>query len=171
MALRPRGPLLGATSSVLRYNFFPILLVAIFNKIFGIPLIGRFGDSSALGPNRVGRRTLRAPEKLRRTVDVKLKTTKTDRGQKISSLLPRGDFPPPTNNMLLSTTPPVEKANTWATIIHHVLPTGSISYAELETVIDRLATDQTSVFGGIGRGGEGPAGCKTSDRSIPRTTL
>ena len=151
MDIHQNDLLFGATSSVMRYNCFPRLLDGLFNRIFGIPLIGYFEDAGALFPGNVFRRALRTFERFCRALGIKLKTTKTDRRQKIISLGVRCDFPSPANNMILIITLTEDEATTWTTMIHRVLSTASISRAALESVVGRLSIAQTSRFGRIGQ--------------------
>ena len=152
MAFHPKDLLFGATSAVLRYKCFSRLLAVLFNRIFGIPLIGYFGDFGSLVPGNVGRRALRTFECFRSKLGITLKKTKTGRCQVVISIGIRGDFPTPANKMLLIITPPEEMERTWAATIQRILSAGFISHAELESVIGGLSFTQTAVFGRIGRG-------------------
>ena len=68
------------------------------------------------------------------------------------------------------TTPHEEEVKARIAAAHRILPTRSISYAELESGAWWLAFAETSVVGGIGRGRR-PSVCETSDRAIHRSTL
>ena len=84
MAFPPKALLFGASSAVLPSNCFSRLLDVLFDRIFGTPLIGYFGDFGAVAPKNLGRCALRTFERFRHTVGIKLKTAKTDRWQMIT---------------------------------------------------------------------------------------
>ena len=170
MEFRPKDLLLGATSAVLFYNCSPRLLAVLFSSIFGIPLIGKFGDFRGLAPGNVGRRALRTFARVCRTLGNELKTTKTDRRQKITSLRLRGALPSPANNMLLSITLTEEKATTWSTLAHRVLSTGSISRAELESAIGRLLRANLRLWKDLSMYDGAPLR-QTTDRTLSRNSV
>ena len=113
-AFHPKALLFGDTSEAPRYNWFSLLLGALFNRIFGIPLIGYFDGFGALAPKNLGSRVLRNSESFCRALGIQLDTTKTDRCQEITSLRLRGASPTPSGNMLLIIDLPSAKATRWA---------------------------------------------------------
>lgn len=121
-------------------------------KICGAHPIGCFDGFGALATKNIGRRALRTIGEFRHTGGIKLKETKTDRGQKIIFLGLRWRHPAPANNMMLIITVHEVKARTWATMIHRIFTHGPISYDEIESAIGRLSCAQNSVCGWIGRG-------------------
>ena len=152
VAFPPKALLFGAVAAVLHYNCFSRLLSVIFNKIFGIPLIGYFDDFGALVPSKLAPLALKTFERFCDILGIQLKVSKTECSNSLVFLGMKGTFPKPTNGMLLHIELPREKAATWIGLINRIITAGEVSHMELESIIGKLSFTQTSVFGRIGRG-------------------
>ena len=148
----PKALLFGAVAAVLRYNCFSRLPPAMFNKIFGIPMVGYFDDFGALVPSKLAPLALRTFGRFCGIIGIQLKVTKTECANSLVSLRLKGGFPKPPNGALRHIEHPRPNAATWINMIRRVVGSGSVSHMELESIIGRLFFTQTSVFGRIGRG-------------------
>ena len=135
MASPPRALLFGAESSVLHYDCFPRLISAIFNNIFGIPLMVEFEDCGALIPKNRAGRALRTIVQFCEILGIRLKLKKTEPDARIAFLGLQGTAPQATNDMLLTIKLHKEKAARWATDIARYVDSGSISHRDIESAI------------------------------------
>ena len=75
-AFPPKALLFGAVAAVLHYNCFSRILSALFNKIFGVPMIGYFGDFGALVPSKLAPLDLWTFGRFYDILGIQLKVTK-----------------------------------------------------------------------------------------------
>lgn len=169
MSFPPKALLFGAEAAVLHYNCFSRLISVIFNKIFGTPLIAYFDDFGALAPKRLCDKALLTFERFCETIGIRLKTSKTELGTRITFLGLKGGFPSPSNNMALSIRLPKKKAALRAMGIAAHIATGRLSHSDLDAIIGRLSFAQTSFFGRIGRATLSPLYAKLHSRRYDTT--
>ena len=68
----------------------------------------------------------------------------------------KGSSPQPPNRLTLRISLPNDNRMGWSGMIARVIEAGVIAFAEIESIIGRLATAQTYIFGWIGRETLGP---------------
>ena len=139
--------------------------------IFGIPLIGNFGDFVALIPYELSNDSFDAFVEVCTTLGIRRKK-KTDFGRLIIFLGLHGNFPRPGNTMTLLIRLHPQKAETWILMPNRIDATGSISRKELESVSGGHSSTQTSAFGRIGRAMSAPLYTKLHlDKCYPARSL
>ena len=155
----PNSLLSGDAADVLRYNCLPGLLSALFNIIFGIPLIGYFGDSGALIPYELSKDSVGTFVEFCTTFGIRLKKSRQMSGGASYFWDYRGNFRRPGNEMTLRTKLHPQKAKTLIAMLGRIVETGSIAHKVIESAIGgslrtniHILTDWKSYVGATIRG-------------------
>ena len=137
VGFHPKALISRSAEEVLRYNFIlpPVLLAALFNRLFGIPRIGYFGDPGSLIPYELSMGAVDTYVGFCATICIRLKTRKTEVGWGIAFPGLRGAFPRPANKMALLIELHPKKAETWIAMTNRIIVTWHIARQELESLI------------------------------------
>ena len=83
---RSRTLMFGSIAAVLHYNVFSRLIAALFNRLFGIPLVCFFDDFVALTPRLLATKGLAVITRFFELLGIRLKPTKSEVGPAITFL-------------------------------------------------------------------------------------
>ena len=137
----------GASDAVLHYNVFPMLVTALVNRMFCIPLICFFDDFAALAPHLLGTKALQVFTTFCSLLGIRLKEGKSEIGPRVTFIGLSGCFPGRHNGYTLHISVPDEKREARAALLRDYLRKGCIPHHELGKLIGRRSFSQTLLFG------------------------
>ena len=146
-----RSQIFGSTASVIHYNTFSRLLVSLFVRLFGIPMVGFFDDFGFVIFADVMDQALSAFINFCRLLGVHLSAKKCAVGTTITFLGLKGSFPSPSNRFTLRIALDPEKATKWSSLIESFISAQSIDSNSLDKLLGRLSFATTNIFGKFAR--------------------
>ena len=146
-----RSLMFGSTAAVVHYNTFSRLLVSLFVRLFGIPMVGYFDDFGFVIFQTVSREALDTFRDFCRIIGTSLAAKKCSVGTANSFLGIRAVLPSTSNAFRLSLSLDPEKAAVWSTLLEDYIKTRTIDHKSLDRLIGRLSFAQTNIFGKFAR--------------------
>ena len=146
-----RSQIFGSTASVVHYNTFSRLLVSLFVRLFGIPMVGFFDDFGFITFADIMDPALAAFIEFCRLLGVHLSAKKCAVGTTITFLGLKGSFPSPSNRFTLQIALDPEKASKWSALIESFISAQSIDSNSLDKLLGRLSFATTNIFGKFAR--------------------
>ena len=114
-------------------------------------MVGYFDDFGPLVPGELAEQALATIGRFCEALNIRIKITKTQVGNKVVFLGINGSSPRHTNNMTIRIALPRGKKKNWAMILTRIIDAGAAKLAEIKSIIGRLSVTQTSIFGRIGK--------------------
>ena len=151
VAMAPKTQISGSIASVLHYNVLSRILVSIFNRVFGIPMIGYFDDFGFLIPSSLSSDALQLVHQVCQMLGVKLKPDKSSIGRIATFLGLRGSFTHSDNDFTLTISLPNDKRVKWQEMLAGIIASRRVTHAALESIIGRLGFAQCSIYSKFAR--------------------
>ena len=151
-ATQPRaaGTAFGSVAAVQHYNVFSRLIAAIFNRLFGIPLVF-FDDFAAPLPRLLATKGLAVFARFCALLGIQFKDSESEVGPEITYLGLLVTFPSRPNGCAHSIILPGEKRKARSALSASYVAINRLSYQELEKLIGRRHSRRRSYLGGFTR--------------------
>ena len=146
-----RSQIFGSTAAVVHYNTFSRLLVSLFVRLFGIPMIGYFDDFGFIVFETISAKALATFESFCSLLEVSLSKKKCSVGRINSFLGIKATLPAFANKFKLFLSLDDDKSAKWVELISEFIRSRSIDHKSLDKLIGRLSFAQTNIFGKFAR--------------------